>query len=217
MSILLRRFGFSFLNSIVLSTSFALTCGLSSLIQAQAALPAERVKVSEGHKTQNYLKDGVFTGGDRAIRDVIVKDIRRASNSGFERIVIDLEGALNGEPAAIPRAPYYQVAVSPEEKRLVVSVWGNPRLLFDSKKVIQGFKKSAAVSQVELLPRVDSEVWTFVFALKSDRPVEVFELKDPVRIILDVKTSAPVTVTKKAVKVAPPAETGISEENEGVE
>ena len=70
---------------------------------AHAELRPEKVYVAENRKTQTYIKDGLIVGGDQAIQDVIVKDIRRAKNPLFERIVIDLEGNQGGEPAVIQR------------------------------------------------------------------------------------------------------------------
>jgi hypothetical protein len=162
---------------------------LSAFTSAQAAIRPDKVHVADSKKTQNYVKDGLIVGGDRAIDDVVVRDIRRAANAGYERIVIDLQGNQGGETAAIPRPPYYQVAVTPDEKRLVFTVWGHPKLNFDAPKVLKSFKKSPVVASVELLPRVENDSWTFVIGLKSDKPVEVFELTQPVRIIVDVKNS----------------------------
>ncbi len=158
-------------------------------VPAHAELKPDKVFTADGKKTKFYLRDGMITGGDRAIDEVVVKDIRRGSNpAGFERIVIDLEGTRAGEPTAIPRPPYYQVSVTPDEKRLVFSLWGNPKLSFDSKRVVAEFKKSKVVDSIELFPRLEEHVWTFAMDMKKQHPVEVFELTNPVRIILDVKT-----------------------------
>jgi hypothetical protein len=157
---------------------------------AQAELRPDRVHVADSKKNQSYIHDGLITGGDKAIDEVVVKDIRRAANAGYERIVIDLEGTKNGEPAAIQRPPFYQVSVTPDEKRIVFTIWGKPRLSFDSRRVVNAFKKSAVIENVELLPRIEENTWSFVFQLRGDNPVEVFELSNPVRIIMDVKGGA---------------------------
>ena len=154
---------------------------------ALANIRPETVRTADIQKTQSYLKDGLIVGGDRAIDQVIIKDIRRAMNPDYERLVIDLEGSINGEPAAIQRAPFYQIAVNAEEKRLILTVWGKPKLAFDSAKVMKAFKKSRLFSSVELYPKLEEESWTFALHLASDRAVEVFELKEPVRIIVDVR------------------------------
>ena len=147
----------------------------------------EKVQTSDVRKTNVYLPDGVVVGGDRAINDPVITGIRRAGNAGFDRVVIDIEANVNGSPAPIPRPPYYQVAVNKEEKRVVVTVSGNPRLSFDSEKVLAGFGKSPVVNKVMLFPRMNEASWTFALELKAAAPIEVFELTDPVRIVIDIR------------------------------
>ena len=154
---------------------------------ALASVQAEKVFVAEAKKNGHYLQDGLITGGDQAVDGVLVREIRRANNGTYERWVVDLEGTRRGEPVAIARPPYYQVAVNAEEKRLVFTVFGNPRLGFDARKVLQQLKKSPFVESVDLMPKLEDESWTFVVAMKAPRPVEVFELGKPVRVIIDFK------------------------------
>ena len=167
-----------------------LTLILAFALSAHAELRPEKVRVADTKKTQAYVHDGLVTGGDQAIDQVVVKDIRRAANADFERVVVDLEGTLNGEPAAIDRSPYFQVSITPDEKRVVFTVWGKPQLAFEAKKVIAGFKKSHLVDKIELLPRLEDDNWTFTLNLKNGQPVEVFELTNPVRVILDIKNKS---------------------------
>jgi hypothetical protein len=152
-----------------------------------AEIRPERVHVAEAKKSKSYVHDGLIVGGDRQIDEVTVKDIRRAQNPGFDRIVIDLSGTHNGEPAAIQRPPYYQIAVTPDERRLIFTIWGKPKLGFNAKKVLASFKRSSVIQNVMLLPRLEDNLWTFVLELKSDSPVEVFELSNPVRVIVDIQ------------------------------
>lgn len=165
---------------------------------AQAELRPDKVHVADSKKTQAYIRDGLITGGDKAIDEVVVKDIRRASNAGYERIVVDLEGSINGEPAAISRPPYFQISVTPDERRIVFTIWGKPKLGFDSRRVVNAFKRSSVIQSVELLPRVEENTWSFVFGLKGESPVEVFELSNPVRIIMDVKGDAKAAASEGA-------------------
>jgi len=143
--------------------------------------------MAQGRKTGNYVQDGLVTGGDQAINDVVVKDIRRAVNPGFERMVIDIQGTKSGEEAAIARPPYYQISVNPDENRLIITIWGKPRLELHSKKIMTEMKKSSVIQSLELLPPMDANSWTFVANLKAKHPVEVFELVNPVRVIVDIK------------------------------
>jgi len=178
---------------------FAFVAVLASApLDSFAGMDPDAVRTADGKKTQAYLKDGLFVGGDRAIGNCTVKDIRRAVNGDFERIVIDLEGNIDGAPAAIPRPPFFQAAVTPEEKRIVVSIWGNPRLQLDSNRVVREFKKSVLISNLELLPKVETDVWTFALNLKAEAQVEVFELAQPTRIILDVRKSGTSRTSKPA-------------------
>lgn len=155
---------------------------------AFADLRPEKIHVAENRKTEAYIRDGLFVGGDRAIDQVTVTGIHRAAHAGYERVVIDLEGTQNGEPAAVSRPPYYQVAVTPDEKRLVFTMWGKPRLAFNTDKVTASFRKSSAIESIQLLPRVEADQWTFVMELKNGQAAEVFELGNPVRVIVDIRT-----------------------------
>ncbi len=152
-----------------------------------AAIQQDKVFPVDSKKRQSYLSDGLFVGGDQAISEVVVRDIRRAANAGFERIVIDLEAVRDGEHSAVQRAPYFHIAISPGEKRIVVTIWGKPKLGFEVQKVLAAFKKSQAISQVDLYPPLDGESWTMVLNLKSPQSIEVFELPNPVRIITDIR------------------------------
>src|SRR5689334_6769975 len=110
----------------VFSTIWASLIILSHPVQAE--IRPEKIFEADVKKTGVFVQDGIIRGGDQAINEVTVKDIRRANNSGFERIVIDLEGTRNGKTVAIPRPPYFQMSVTPSENRLTVSIWGSPRL-----------------------------------------------------------------------------------------
>jgi hypothetical protein len=154
---------------------------------AHAELRPEKIYLADLKKTKAYIKDGLITGGDQSINEFVIKDIRRAPNSGFERIVIDLEGNRNGDSVAIPRSPYFQVAVTPDEKRLVFTLFGRPGLEIDAKKVLNSFKKSAVIEHLNLFPLIDETSWTFAFDMKGGHPVEIFELSKPTRIIVDIQ------------------------------
>jgi hypothetical protein len=154
---------------------------------AHSEVRPEKVYVADTKKNKNYIRDGLIVGGDKAINQVIVKNIRRSNNASFERIVIDLEANHDGESVAIQRSPYFQLAVTPDERRLVMTIWGQPRLDFDPKKIISAFKKSQSIDTIELLPRLENDSWTFVLNLKNNASVETFELSKPVRVILDIQ------------------------------
>jgi hypothetical protein len=161
-----------------------------SFVSARAEVKPDKVRTADAKKTKAYITDGVIIGGDKSMDDVAIRDIRRATNAGFERVVIDIHSSQTANSAAISRPPYYQVAVTSDESRVLFTIWGKPRLDFDSKKVIAAFKKSAVVKNLVLLPRVEEDSWTFAIELKGGRPVEVFELSNPVRLIMDIRSDA---------------------------
>lgn len=149
-----------------------------------ALIAPAKIHFSEAKKNRSYVSDGLILGGDRTVDEVSVKDIRHASNVGFERIVIDLDSSRGAEKK-VQRPPYYQVSINPEEKRLVFTLWGKAKLDFDPKKVISSFKQSSMIQNIMLLPTLEEDSWTFAISMKSTSPVEVFELTHPVRLILD--------------------------------
>lgn len=172
---------------------------------AVAALEPNQVREALPKKTESYLKEGVISGGDREVKAGLVKNLRRAVNGGFERIVIDLDAE---------RAPYYQAAVEPAQRRILITLFGNPRVGLNAKKIAEDFKKSPLVSQVELLPKVEEDAWTFALHLRTAVPVEVFELTSPTRIIFDLKNSP--SVSKPVVRAKPRAKpVEILSEDEG--
>ena len=158
---------------------------------ASADFRSEKIHTADIKKTKAYVRDGLIIGGDRAINDVIIKGIRKGTNGEssetFERVVVDLTGTTNGEITDIQRPPYYQLSVSPEERRLIVSIWGRPKLNFNAQKVTSAFKRSSVIQNVVLLPRLEEDSWTFVLELKAESPVEVFELSNPVRLVMDIQ------------------------------
>ncbi|OFZ82180.1 MAG: hypothetical protein A2583_07680 [Bdellovibrionales bacterium RIFOXYD1_FULL_53_11] len=175
------------MNKQIQLLAVAVSFGVVYPLFSGATLRPDKIHTADARKTDVYITDGVFTGGDRAVDDVIVKDIRRSPNPGYERIVIDITGNRAGDSTAIKRAPYYQVAFSPEEKRIMFTIWGKPKLAFDAGRVVAAFKKSRIVSAVELFPKLEDGSWTFVLGLKNGRQLEVFELTDPARIIADIR------------------------------
>lgn len=159
---------------------------------AVAALEPSQIREALPKKTESYLREGTVSGGDREVRSGIVKDVRRAANGGFERIVVDLDSE---------KAPYYQAAIDPVQKRILVTIFGSPKLAIDARKIVDQFRKSALVARVEFFPLLEEDAWTFALYLRAAAPVEVFELTAPTRIIFDLKAGA-ATVGELAPRAA---------------
>ena len=161
---------------------------LSAPPLAIAEIRPEKIHLADVKKNEAYLQDGLFIGGDRAINGTEIQGIRYSSqNPLFDRVVIDLNVFQDGKPPQIQRPPYFHASVDSHHKRLIFTLWGSPRLNFDSKKLIATFKKSSAVEDIKLLPRIEDDSWTFWIELQPETAVEVFELTNPVRVILDIQ------------------------------
>lgn len=160
-----------------------LSAGILALFvsNASAALDSSQIREALPKKTESYLKEGLVAGGDREVRAGVVKDVRRATNGGFERIVVDIDAE---------KAPYYQAAIDSAQRRILVTVFGSPKLAIDAKKIVDQFRKSPLVARVEFFPIVEEDAWTFALHLRAAVPVEVFELSAPTRIIFDLKGGA---------------------------
>lgn len=168
---------------------FSLFQVLLFITPAFSEIRPDAIHLADAQKKKKYVHDGLITGGDRTINGAIVENIRHTVNQkdGYDRIVIDVSGSRNGEPTAIPRPPYYQIAVTPDERRLIVSIWGSPRLLFKAPEVVRALSRGPVIDRVALLPRIEDDRWTFQIELKGDSPVEAFELSSGARIIIDIQ------------------------------
>lgn len=164
-------------------------CSASLSYAAIGKFSPDLVRTAEPRKSSAYLKHGLFVGGDRDITDVVVSGIRHSKGTDYERVVIDLVGNKQGDPVAIQRPPYYQIAVNPELRRLVVTLWGKMKLEFDPLKTSSIGQKSNVLKGLSLFPLLEQDRWSFEIKMKSEAPVEVFELSDPVRIIVDVRNA----------------------------
>jgi hypothetical protein len=160
---------------------------LISLGVSHAEISKEKVYLAERTKNNAYIKEGMFTGGDRSTDQIEIQNIRRSSNKKFERIVIDLKKGDGKKSTELSHPPYYQAAMHYEKARFDVTLFGSPRLTFNPKKVVSAFKKSSVITGIKLLPKLEDDSWTFYLELKPGSLVEVFELSQPARIIIDIK------------------------------
>jgi hypothetical protein len=164
------------------------------LLGAQAEIRPERIHVADIKKNNIYTpkekdKAELIIGGDGSIHDFVVNDIRWANQTGFERVVVSLDGYQNDDTTMIARPPYFQLAVTPDEKQLTLSFSGKAKFNFDPNKVLAAFKRSAVIDHVQILPPITegSPFWIFVLKMKSGYTVEPFELNQPVRVVLDIQ------------------------------
>lgn len=152
----------------------------------------EQVYIAEAKKTSHYVKEGLISGGDGSVQNVVLKDLRFSKNNAvqgvpFERLVLDIDVKSMPDGVAIPRPPFYQVDLTPELKRVVVTVFGSVKLGLNPAKSVRLLRASSTIERLEFLPQVLKDRWSFVLYLKKPIGIEVFELSQPTRVILDLR------------------------------
>ena len=143
-------------------------------------------------KKELYREEATYTGGDRTTSDFRIQAIRISPQKpNFDRVVLDFAGNQNGEAVAVARPPYYQVEINSAKQLLWVTVYGKPKLAFNTEQTKRSAGKTKSIATIDLLPVVDQDRWTFSVPLKSGIKAEVFELTEPARLIIDLKHPLP--------------------------
>ena len=164
--------------------TFSCILGLSFLFLgqfAQAQFDENGFKQALKVKKNAYLSEGSFSGGDGANTDFHITQIRVAANpAGYDRVVIEVKPE-NGRP------PFYMVENDPSNKRVQVTLYGQPKLDFSSQTAIQQARKTKHITKLEFVTLLGSDRFTMVIKTQAAVKTEVFELTQPSRIIIDLK------------------------------
>jgi len=167
---------------------FTLLLSFSVIQCAHAQFDDLNFKQALKVKKDYYITEGAFTGGDRTSSDFTVSNVRVASNpAGYDRVVIDLSGNSMGEKSTLARPPFYLVEVDPSDKRVLVTLYGLPKLNFSTMSSNQSAKKTKIVSDFEFTPLANKDRWSWAIHTHQVAKAEVFELTSPARIIIDLK------------------------------
>lgn len=161
---------------------------------APSGLKPDKVHVADHRKTDTWIREGLVTGGDGSIHDISVRTLRHgllggAKGKGVERVVVELSGPRKG---ILERAPYFHVAVTPELQQLSFTLWGSPKLQLDNPRILtSGFVSKSKIMQngFKVSAPIEKDRWTLAMPLQKSAPVavEVFELSNPLRIVIDIK------------------------------
>lgn len=167
---------------------YPLLIALATIPATQAQFDDLKFKQALKLKKDFYLSEGAFTGGDRSSSDFTVSNVRIATNpAGFDRVVIDLSGNTLGDKSTLARPPFYLVEMDPNDKRIMITLYGKPKLDFSTISSIQSAKKTKLISSLEFTPMANKDRWTWAIHTRQAAKVEVFELASPARIIIDLK------------------------------
>ncbi len=167
----------------------------------QAEIRPEKVRIADlqdrGKNNKDaFIREGLVTGGDSAVGEFTLELVRWGvpftGKDRTERVVFVLKNvAHQGKSLTVQRPPFFQVSVSAEQRRIVMTFKGKPRLDFDVKKTSSALvTKQSAFKKVHFFPVLEEKSWTLAFDLKAGYAVKVSELSNPVRVILDVKTGS---------------------------
>lgn len=153
------------------------------LLALITALPALAETTASFDKTGAYQRSGRVVGGKLTDgRDI--RRIRWARQEGYERIVLDVyAGNYDGLGPAVPRACHFEVSYDPETLLLKVAVAGTRRFT----ATFPNTAGSGLVRSFKKIPVYDDSAHSFSVQLASPVEYEVFELKNPGRIVIDLR------------------------------
>jgi len=135
-----------------------------------------------------YLAPGAFSGGDRSVDDFHVSNIRIGTHpEGYDRIVIDIDGNDKGNPSVLAHAPLFHIENQTIEKRVIVTLYGKPKLRFSMQQASLSAKKTKFIHGLEFYPALENDQWMWAMNTNEPVKVEAFELSQPARIIIDLK------------------------------
>jgi hypothetical protein len=152
------------------------------------AFAPSKVFVADTKKNHFYIQDGVFIGGDRMVSDAAVKSVRRSVNGKAERIVVDIQRLSSS--SVLQKVPFFQVALDRMQNRISLTLSGNIQDAFDISPLEQAFRLSKLISQLILVPKMDIQPWTLLYQLESVCEMEVFELIEPSRVVIDLRSAS---------------------------
>lgn len=135
-------------------------------------------------KKNLYRSASAVMGGNSKINRFFVKSFRVGSHAQeYDRIVIETTPAMEG---SFSQSPSFHVEHT-EKNSAFVTLYGQAKLEFNARAIPGLVKKSRLIQQVSFLPIIDADRWMLSVELAPGTKMEVFELQDPARIIIDFK------------------------------
>lgn len=136
-------------------------------------------------KKNLYRSEGATVGGVPTVNQFTVNNLRVGTHGqDYDRVVVETQFPSQG---AQQQAPSFHVEVNSNTHTTVVTLYGHAQLAFNTKLVQNQIKKTKWIQKIQLMPVVDQDRWIFSIDTTPGTEVEVFELSQPGRIILDFK------------------------------
>jgi len=137
--------------------------------------------LSDGYKSSGYFSGGKMTEG------LDVRTVRWHKHEGYERLVFDIyewDGVFGDNPyQKTDQTGLYQIG---KEKSGSLSLDGELSGYRAFSAKMPSFIKSKRIKRMQVFPN-DENSFLFTFTLKSPATYKVFTLKNPARIIIDIK------------------------------
>lgn len=153
---------------------------------ASPAWGASPYKRSLHEKKNAYLSDGVFIGGRAQVQGVALLGVRRAFSpkSELERVIVSL-GDREAKPLS-DQVGYFQASMDPANRRMVLDIAQMQLSKVSEAQVQRLFRKSPNVASVEFTMDPQDKAASMVVNFKRPMRLEVFQLRKPARIVLDM-------------------------------
>jgi len=141
---------------------------------------------SGGFFSGGYKSYGYFQGGEMS-EDLDVRSVRWHQHKGYERVVFDVskyDGVFGSAPYKdTGEVGIYQIGI---EVKNGLSIDGELSGYRAFSARAPSFKKSKLINKMEIFP---NDIQSFLFSLELKKPAsyKVFTLKNPTRIIIDIR------------------------------
>jgi len=134
---------------------------------------SERIRKIACNKTSVFVKQGIFYNqGDKKPYKLNALRHSYTKSNGYERIVFDFDSS------DLPRIYGH---IKSQENKLFIDMFNT-----ELKAGIKSFGTSKYVKDVKVFP-VSSDMLTMEFGLKQNVEFDIFCLKSPGRLVIDIK------------------------------
>lgn len=135
---------------------------------------------------ENVYASKEFRGG--MLSDGLnIKSIRKGTHDNYERLVFDVQAWRaygSREAQNVESVGTYQVRYNPSKKLLSVVLNGYRSFTAS----LPTFSKESVIEKIYFDPYKEDSAYKFYIQLKENTEVKVFDLKNPARMVFDIKS-----------------------------
>ena len=141
---------------------------------------------------ETHSKSQHFQGGTDA-QNLDLAMIRLGENNETERLVLDSykqSNATHTPSIKAKKSGRYQMHYNASQHRIITTLHGYSALSALDENGVKRFPSSRYIKEIVLLANPAPERYTFAIVLKRYAAVNIFELHDPARIVIDIKEAS---------------------------